>query len=59
MSTPEQVIALLEKLQQEVSQDAQDAAIENKGAAATARRQNRVAAINQLKAQIKAAAAQL
>lgn len=59
MSTPEQVIALLEQLKQEVAQDVQDAAIESKGNDAKVRRQNRTAAINKLKADIKAAAAQL
>ena len=59
MTTPAELIDLINKLIAEENQDATDANIESKGAAASARRANRVAVINKLKADIKSAAAKL
>jgi hypothetical protein len=59
MTTTAEVIALLNKLDAELAQDSTDTRIVEKGVEANQRRQNRIATINKLKADIKQAVQQL
>jgi len=59
MTTTAEVIALLNKLDAELVQDTNDTKLVERGVEANQRRQNRIAVINKLKADIKQAVNQL